>query len=300
MELGRFGIWGSGPWRLDERAAEGGEVAAELESLGFGALWLGGGQRRGFPPRFRTLLDATSRITVASGILSVWLASPEEVAAGVAALEAGHPGRFLLGLGVSHAPLVERLGERYQRPYRRMVDYLDALDQLDQLNQLDRERPPVPADRRVLAALGPRMLALAAARAAGAHPYFVPVEHTASARETLGPGPLLAPEQGVVLERDPDRARRIARAHVVRYLAMPNYTNNLRTLGFGDDDLKGEGSDRLVDAVVSWGDPETVARRVREHHQAGADHVCVQVLSERTEREFPRAEYRELAAALFG
>ena len=294
MELGRFGLWGSGPWRLDQRAAEGGEVAAELESLGFGTLWLGGGQQRGFPPRFRTLLDATSRITVASGILSVWLASPEEAAAGVAALEAAHPGRFLLGLGVSHAPLVERLGERYQRPYRRMVDYLDALD------RLDRQRPPVPADRRVLAALGPRMLALAAARAAGAHPYFVPVEHTARARQTLGSGPLLAPEQGVVLERDPERARRIARAHVARYLAMPNYTNNLRRFGFGDDDLDGDGSDRLVDAVVAWGDPETVARRVREHHQAGADHVCVQLLSERTEREFPRAEYRELAAALFG
>jgi probable F420-dependent oxidoreductase len=294
VELGRFGIWGSGPWRLDQRAAEGGEVAAELESLGFGTLWPGGGQQRGFPPRFRTLLDATSRITVASGILSVWLASPQEVAAGVAALEAAHPGRFLLGLGVSHAPLVERLGERYRRPYRRMVDYLDDLD------HLDRERPSVPADRRMLAALGPRMLALAAARAAGAHPYFVPVEHTARARQTLGAGPLLAPEQGVVLERDPERARRIARAHVARYLAMPNYTNNLRRFGFGDDDLDGDGSDRLVDAVVAWGDPETVARRVREHHQAGADHVCVQLLSERTEREFPRAEYRELAAALFG
>jgi probable F420-dependent oxidoreductase len=291
VDLGRFGIWGSGPWRLDERAAEGGEVAAELESLGFGALWLGGGQQRGFPPRFRAVLDATSRITVASGILSVWLASPEEAAAGVAALEATHPGRFLLGLGVSHPPLVERLGERYQRPYRRMNGYLD---------ELDRRRPPVPAGRRVLAALGPRMLALAAARAAGAHPYFVPVEHTAKARQALGSGPLLAPEQGVVLERDRERAHRIARAHVARYLALPNYTNNLRTLGFGDDDLDGEGSDRLVDAVVAWGDPETVARRVREHHHAGADHVCVQVLCERSEREFPRTEYRELAAALFG
>jgi probable F420-dependent oxidoreductase len=291
VNLGRFGIWGSGPWRLDERAAEGGEVAAELESLGFGAVWLGGGQQPGFPPRFRALLDATSRITVASGILSVWLASPEVVAAGVAGLEAAHPGRFLLGLGVSHPPMVERLGGRYLRPYRRMVDYLDALDH---------QQPPVPADRRVLAALGPRMLALGATRAAGAHPYFVTVEHTGRARKVLGSGPLLAPEQGVVLERDPERARRIARSHVARYLALPNYTNNLRTLGFGDDDLAGEGSDRLVDAVVAWGDPETVAKRVGEHHQAGADHVCIQVLSERTEREFPRAEYRELAAALFG
>jgi len=245
---------------------------------------------RGRALDFRALLDGTSRITVASGILSVWLASPEVVAAGVAGPEAAHPGRFLLGLGVSHPPMVERLGGRYLRPYRRMVDYLDALDH---------QQPTVPADRRVLAALGPRMLALAATRAAGAHPYFVTVEHTARARKVLGSGPLLAPEQGVVLERDPERARRIARSHVARYLALPNYTNNLRTLGFGDDDLVGEGSDRLVDAVVAWGDPETVARRVGEHHQAGADHVCIQVLSERTEREFPRAEYRELAAALF-
>jgi probable F420-dependent oxidoreductase len=198
---------------------------------------------------------------VASGILSIWLASPEEVAAGVAGLEAAHPGRFLLGLGVSHAPLVERLGGRCRRPYSRMVDYLDALD---------RQQPSVRAGRRVLAALGPRMLALAAARAAGAHPYFVTVEHTASARAALGTGPLLAPEQGVVLERDPERARRIARSHVARYLALPNYTDNLRTVGFGDDDLAGEGSDRLVDAVVAWGDPETVARRVGEHLKAGA------------------------------
>jgi probable F420-dependent oxidoreductase len=155
----------------------------------------------------------------------------------------------------------------------------------------------VPAERRVLAALGPRMLKLSAARALGAHPYFVPVEHTARARGLLGAGPLLAPELAVVLEPDPTRARRVARAHVARYLVAPNYTNNLRSLGFGDDDLAGEGSDRLVDAVVAWGDTAAIARRVDDHLQAGADHVCLQVLISNAD-VFPRAEYRILAEAL--
>jgi probable F420-dependent oxidoreductase len=275
---------------VDERAAEAGDVAAELEQLGFGALWVSGGQKPGLSDRFRMLLKATSRIPVASGILSIWLASPEEVARSVVDLEAAHPGRFLLGLGVSHAPLVARAGQTYARPYSRMVAWLD---------HLDRQVPTVPAERRVLAALGPRMLALAARRSAGAHPYFVPVEHTARARAILGDGPLLAPEQAVVLVADPERARRIARLHTEGYLATPNYTRNLRSLGFGDEDLRGGGSDRLVDAVVAWGDDEAVARRVREHHEAGADHVCVQVLTG-TGDAFPRAEYRRLAAALLG
>jgi probable F420-dependent oxidoreductase len=166
------------------------------------------------------------------------------------------------------------------------------------LNDLDRQDPPVPAGERVLAALGPRMLALSADRALGAHPYFVPVEHTARAREILGDGPLLAPEQAVVLEDDPQRARRIARTHVRRYLTAPNYVNNLRRLGFGDDDLAGDGSDRLVDAVVAWGDLGAVTKRVREHLQAGADHVCIQVLTESFDEVFPLAEYRALAGGL--
>lgn len=283
-----MGIWGGGPWRVDDRAAEAGDVAAELEELGFGALWLSGGFQPGLSNRFRMLLDATRRIKVASGILSVWVATPKEVADGVAELQAAHPDRFLLGLGVSHAPMVERTGQSYTRPYSQMVHWLD---------DLDRQQPTVLADRRVLAALGPRMLALGGARSAGAHPYFVPVEHTALAREELGDGPLLAPEQGVVLESDPERARRIARRHTERYLAAPNYTRNLRRLGFTDEDLDGSGSDRLVDAVVAWGEDGAVARRVREHHDAGADHACVQVLTE-TDEAFPRAEYRRLAAVL--
>jgi probable F420-dependent oxidoreductase len=288
VDLGRIGIWCGGPWRVDDRAAEAREVAAELERLGYGALWLSGGFQPGFSAHFRMLLEATSRIGVASGILSIWLASPRESAHAVAELQASHPDRFLLGLGVSHAELVERRGQHYTRPYSRMVAYLDGLD---------RQRPPVPADRRVLAALGERMLKLSAARALGAHPYFVPVEHTARAREVLGAGPLLAPEQAVVLETDPARARRVARSHVTRYLPLPNYTNNLRSLGYGDDDLAGQGSDRLVDAIVAWGDTAAIARRIREHQQAGADHVCLQVLTASGD-VFPRAEYRLLAEAL--
>jgi len=289
VNLGQIGIWCGGVWRVDEHAAEAGDVAAELERLGYGTLWLSGGFTPGFTGRFRMLLDATSRISVASGILSIWLASPAEAAKGFAELEAAHPDRFLLGLGVSHAPAVESRGESYTRPYSRMVRYLD---------DLDRQEPLVPADRRVLAALGPRMLTLAARRAAGAHPYFVPPEHTARAREILGDGPLLAPEQAVVLETDPALARQIARSHTEYYLSAPNYTSNLRRLGFGDADLEGGGSDRLIDAVVAWGDVATVAERVREHHQAGADHVCVQVLTATSGEAFPRAEYRALAEAL--
>jgi probable F420-dependent oxidoreductase len=168
-----------------------------------------------------------------------------------------------------------------------MVEYLDALDTMG---------PVVAKDRRVLAALRPRMLELARERAAGAHPYFVPVEHTARARQTLGEGPLLAPEVTVVLDRDPARACDLARTFTAGYLTLPNYTNNLRSLGFGDDDLTGGGSDRLVDALVCWGDLDGVAARVGAHYAAGADHVCVQVLS--TRESFPLAEYRELAPAL--
>ena len=217
-------------------------------------------------PRFGRLLASTTHLSVASGIVNIWRAAPSDVAEAAADLDARYPGRFVLGLGASHAPLVEN----YARPFAQMESYLDALDGAG---------PSVAKDRRVLAALGPRMLRLAAERAAGAHPYFVPVEHTARARELLGNGPLLAPEVTVVLERDPVTAREVARTFTAGYLTLPNYTNNLRSLGFGDDDLTGAGSDRLVDAVVCWGELDTVAARVREHVEAGADHVCVQVVS---------------------
>ena len=288
MELGAVGIWGGGPWRVDDRAAEASEVAAELEELGFGALWVSGGQQPGLSARFRKVLDGTSTLRVATGILNIWLTGADEIARSVAELEGAHPDRFLLGLGVSHAPLVERGGHAYTRPYGRMAAWL---------GDLDAGEPTVPADRRILAALGPKMLTLAADRSAGAHPYFVPVQHTVVARQLLGEAAVLAPEQAVVLETDPERARRIARAHAEGYLVMPNYTNNLRSLGFGDEDFQAGGSDRLVDAVVAWGDAEAAARRVHEHLEAGADHVCVQVLTGSGD-DFPRAEYRRLADAL--
>jgi len=260
------------------------DVAAELEALGYTALWSSGGFEPGLAPRFERLLAATTSVAVASGIISIWPSRPEEMAHAVTELGTRYPGRFVLGLGASHAPMTQD----YARPYGHMVEYLDALDG---------SGPAAAPDRRVLAALGPRMLELAGTRAAGAHPYFVPVEHTARARGILGPGPLLAPEVTVVLERDPAEARARARTFTAGYLTLPNYTNNLRTLGFRDDDLSGGGSDLLVDAIVAWGDLESIAARVDEHHQAGADHVCVQVVSE-APASFPIAEYRELAPAL--
>jgi len=281
MDLGRVGVWWSGTWR---RADDGSaDVAAELEDLGYGALWSSGGFEPGLAERFGRLLSATTHMKVASGIVSIWASTPDEIARAAADLDALHPGRFVLGLGASHAAIVED----YARPYARMVGYLDMLDAAG---------PVVAKDRRVLAALGPRMLALARERAAGAHPYFVPVEHTARARQILGQLPLLAPEVTVVLERDPTTARELARTFTAGYLTLPNYTNNLRSLGFGDEDLAGGGSDRLVDAVVAWGDVAAIAARVHEHHAVGADHVCVQVLS--TGDSFPLTAYRELAPAL--
>jgi probable F420-dependent oxidoreductase len=278
VHLGRVGVWWSGAWQVD--TDESVDVASELESLGFGAIWTTGGFEPGLRPRFARLLASTSRMVVASGIVNVWRNAPAELAAATAELERSHPGRFLLGLGASHAALVDG----YARPYTRVARFLDGLDTAAE---------PVPPERRALAALGPRMLELAAHRSAGAHPYFVPVEHTARARQTLGPGPLLAPEVTAVLDAEPTRARDLARTFTTGYLELPNYANNLRALGFTEDDLRGGGSDRLVDAVVAWGDDSAVATRIRDHHEAGADHVCVQVLS--THRGFPMEEYRRVA-----
>ena len=288
MALGSVGVWGRGLWLEESRRAEAQDVAAELDELGYAALWLSAGFGQGLPTVFGDLLDATSRMSVASGILSIWHATPVESAEGFAALDRAHPGRFLLGLGASHAPQVDADEKRYARPWSRMVGYLD---------ELDAQRPVVPPERRVLAALGPRMLRLSAERTAGAHPYFVPVEHTALARKTLGRGPLLAPEQAVVLQTDPELARDLARAHMKSYLRLPNYTNNLRRLGYRDEDFDGGGSDRLVDAIVAWGDLDRIVERVRAHHDAGADSVSVQVISDQP-TQFPREQYRRLATAL--
>jgi probable F420-dependent oxidoreductase len=282
-ELGRFGVWWSGSWHdADNRELN---VAAELESLGYGTLWSSGGFEPGLAPRFGQLLAATDRAVVASGIASIWTTTPADVAPAVADLEERFDGRFLFGIGASHSVAVQN----YSRPYSRMVEYLDGLDAVDGRG--------VPQEQRVLAALGPRMLELAKERAAGAHPYFVPVEHTAYARDVLGPGPLLATEVAVVLETDRDAALKQAREYASIYLPLPNYANNLRRFGFTDEDIiEGGGSDRLIEAVIPWGDAATVAERVRAHLDAGADHVCVQVIADYS--RFPLAAYRELAPAL--
>ena len=276
-----MGIWWSGTWRSADDASV--DVAAELEELGYKALWSSGGFKSGLSPHFERLLAATSRVKVVSGIASIWPTAPDEMARAVADLDHRYPGRFVLGLGASHAPIVDN----YTRPYSHMVEYLDGLDIA---------APPVAKERRVVAALGPRMLRLAAERAAGAHPYFVPVEHTVRARAVLGGDAVLAPEVSVVLEEDPTRARQEAREFTTGYLSLANYANNLRLLGFGDDDLVGGGSDRLIDAVVAWGGPDDIANRVRQHLEAGASHVCVQVIA--PPESFPLTAYRDLAPAL--
>ncbi|MGA3146073.1 MAG: TIGR03620 family F420-dependent LLM class oxidoreductase [Acidimicrobiales bacterium] len=240
MDLGRVGVWWSGSWRVADEASF--DVAAELEELGYSALWSSGGFQPGLSPHFERLLGATTRAMVCSGIVSIWSTAPHAMAQAVADLELRHPNRFVLGLGASHAAIVEN----YTRPYRHMVDYLDALDAAG---------PPVARERRVVAALGPRMLDLAAERAAGAHPYFVPVEHTVRARQLLGGGALLAPEVSVVLEEDASTAR-----------------------------------------MVAWGGADDIASRIRQHLEAGANHVCVQVIAPL--ESFPLAAYRQLAPAL--
>jgi probable F420-dependent oxidoreductase len=274
MELGRYGVFGHSTVLTTERVRV-------LESLGFGTIWEGGS-----PPaelsHVESILDATSTIKVATGIVNVWSADAVTVAHSYHRIEASHPGRFLLGIGVGHP---EATAE-YHSPYQALVDYLDVLD-----------AEGVPAERMVLAALGPRVLKLAAARTAGAHPYLVTPEHTRQAREILGAGKLLAPEQRVVLEADPARARAIGRPSVVKpYLGLTNYTTNLQRLGFTPEDVAGEGSDRLIDALVVSGDDATIRRRFEEHHQAGADHVAVQLIAPKGDDL--QAGYRRLAQVL--
>jgi probable F420-dependent oxidoreductase len=271
--LGRVGVWTSLLSDLPARRAA--DVVREVERLGFAALWL---PESAFSKEMLShcalLLGATERLIVAPGIANIWARDPVAMANGARTLGEAFAGRFVLGIGVSHAPAVARRGGQYQRPLARMREYLDAMAGAECSGPEPAE--PVPL---VLAALGPQMLRLAAERSAGAHPYFVPVEHTRLARDTLGPEPLLAVEQAVVLETEPGRAREIARAHTRRYLALDNYVNNLRRLGWSEADLAAPGSDRLVDAVVAWGDVDAVRARVQEHHAAGADHVCLQVLT---------------------
>ena len=283
-ELGPVGVWqGALTGNDGALTPELVDGARELEQLGYGALWLGGSPR---PRQAEPLLAATSTLRVATGITSIWNDEPTTTAADFAALNDAHGDRFVLGLGVSHAALT---GDRYRRPYSAMVDYLRALDAAER---------PVPAERRVLAALGPRMLRLSRDRAAGAHPYLVTAEHTARARATLGPDALLAPELKVVVDTDLTRARATARAYLARYLQLPNYTRNLERLGFSAEDLANGGSDRLLSEVFALGDVDSVRRRVDAFLAAGADHLALQVVTERAGRELPIAVYRALAPAL--
>jgi probable F420-dependent oxidoreductase len=291
MDLGPVGIW---TFALDlQPVARAREVAAELEELGYGAIWIPDAVGRDPLVHAALLLGGTNRIAVGTGIAQIYGRDPMTMTGGWKTITEAFPSRFVLGLGVSHQPMVEGLrGQTYGPPLTAMREYLERMD-----TAMYVAAEPTDPPRRVLAALGPRMLALAAERADGAHPYNVPPEHTARAREILGPEKLLAPEQAVLLETDPVEARRIARGHMAIYLDLPNYMNNLRRFGITDDDIADGGSDRLVDTLVAWGDVDAARARVQAHLDAGADHVAVQVLT--PERgTLPLVEWRKLAPAL--
>jgi probable F420-dependent oxidoreductase len=279
MNLGRLGVWSSTVRQVgnpDVAAA-----AAELERLGYGTIWFpAGAGSRGFDIA-RFLLGATEHATVATGITSIWTTPAADANAAFGELDEMAPGRFLLGVGVSHGPLVDK-GEpgRYRRPLESTARYLDALTE-------------VPRERRVLAALGPKMLDLARTQTLGSHPYLVTPELTAGIRGTLGDGPQVAVEQGVVLETDPTRARGVARRHLAMYLALPNYVNNWLRNGYDRTDVADGGTDRLVDDLVAWGDPAAVGDRIRAQWAAGADHVCVQVLG--GDEPVPMSQWQALA-----
>jgi probable F420-dependent oxidoreductase len=271
IDIGKLGIW-----RLERDLTP--DLARTAEDLGYGAIWIGGS-----PPApleiVDRLLEVTERITVATGIVNIWKDDAAPIAAAYRRITRQYPGRFLLGIGIGHPEATRE----YRKPYDTIVEYLDQLD-----------AEGVPVEGRVLAALGPKVLRLAAERTAGAHPYLVTPEHTREARAILGPGKLLAPEQKVVLETDPERARAIGRPRVEKpYLGLVNYLNNLRRLGWADEDLADGGSDRLIDALAVHGDAEAIARGITAHLDAGADHVAVQVLG-----DDPVPGYRALAGVL--
>jgi probable F420-dependent oxidoreductase len=252
--LGRFGVWTLG--------APTPEQAVEIEKLGYGALWVGGSPAAGLA-FVEPILEQTETLQVATGIVNVWTAAAEQVAESYHRIEGAYPGRFLLGIGIGHPEHTEE----YRKPYDVLVEYLDALDTAN-----------VPTSRRVVAALGPKVLKLAAKRSAGAHPYLTTPEHTAQAHALIGNTVFLAPEHKVVLARDAAQARAIGRETVDFYLNLSNYLNSWKRLGFTDADIAKPGSDKLIDAVVAHGTPEAIAARLTEHLDAGADHVTIQVL----------------------
>lgn len=289
--MGRVGLWSFALQRL--AASEERSVVREMEALGFPAIWYP--ESLGSKDAFAhgsIILGGTERAVVAPGIANIYARDPMAMANGAKALGEAYPGRFVLGIGVSHAPSVESRGATYGKPIETMSAYLDAMAAAQYA--APEPDPPVPL---VLAALGPRMLELAAARADGAHPYFVPVEHTPVARRHLGPEPFLGVEMTAILSTGGDDRRRIAHAFARNYLALPNYANNLRRLGWSDDDVAGDGSERLLEAVIAIGDVDLIVARAKAHLDAGADHVCIQVREERS-TDPALGAIRELAAGL--
>jgi len=276
MDIGHFGIWTSYRPFGPERA---GEAAKLAESLGYAAWWVGSSPH---VPDVRAVLEATSTLVAATGILNVWNNDPADTASADAALRAEFPGRFMLGIGIGHPEATSD----YRRPLKSMREFLDGLDA---------SPTPPPVEERCLAALGPKMLDLAGERTAGTHPYFTPVEHTRFARERLGPGKLVAPEVACVVDSDPARAKAVARDYAKLYLGLRNYTKNLLDFGFTEGDLADGGSDRLIDAVIPQGSAEQIAEVVRAHLDAGADHVCLQPLGE---DGIPRESWTALARVL--
>lgn len=260
--IGKLGVW-SLEMRFGDKAASS-AAAAELEALGYGAIWIPGGIDDGAPADVERLLGATSRITIATGILNIWKHDPAQLAAWFLGLPEEWRARTLLGLGISHGPLI---GEKWGKPLEVTAAFLDGLDAAG-----------MPRENLCLAALGPKMVGLSGDRTAGAHPYLVTPEHSAQARAILGTGPLLAPEQGVVLESDPAKAREMALAALGHYRQLPNYRNNWLRLGFTEAEIDA-ADDRLLDALFAIGGPEPVGARVQAHLDAGADHVCVQVIA---------------------
>ncbi len=295
IDLGRIGLWTFAfdrqPWPEARAALE------ELDGMrGFGCLWFPEATNRNAFVNATLFLSNTSRLKVATGIAPIHNRDATATANGQRALEAVFPHRFLLGLGVSHAWLVEDVrGGRYGPPLSAMRAYLDALDAAPYTAYPE----DAPVRPRVIAALGPKMLAVARDRADGAHPYLTTPEHTAGARAVLGAGKILAPDQKVVLETDPATARAIARKHLAGYLGQPNYRNSLLRQGFSDDDLDGGGSDRLVDAIVAWGSIDSLVPRIEAHLDAGASHVAVQLLTEEW-TDMPVEGWRRLSDALGG
>jgi probable F420-dependent oxidoreductase len=290
QQFGRVGLWTR---QLDvQPAKQVGEAIAELEEQGWPSLWFWEVFGREALTSGALLLGASRRMLIASGIANVWARDPVAMAAAGRTLVEAYPGRFVLGIGVSHGPLVDARGHSYQQPLEKMRGYLDAMDAAPW------QGPPLPQEPPlVLAALGPRMLELAAERSAGALLYNTPPETTAWARSVLGAGPLLATEQAVLLEEDAAEARRIAREFMALYLTLPNYLRAWDRAGLGPEEQAEGGSDRLVDTVVAWGGPQAIAERVRAHLDAGADHVCVQLLDP-DPNGLPMAGWRTLAPAL--